>query len=69
LQGDALLGELFLLEQNNKPTLPAALLPMLPTLPALLHTSPCARALSGVILSHHAQHEQQRFLFLTELLV
>jgi hypothetical protein len=68
LQGDTLLGEPFSLEQNNKlmrATLPAALQLMLPTPPALLHTLPCVCVVSGAILSLHARHEQQRFLFVS----
>jgi hypothetical protein len=49
LPGDALLDEYFLLEQNNKPTLPALLPPMLPRPPALFHMSPCTRVLSYLV--------------------
>jgi hypothetical protein len=68
LQDDALFGELFSLEQNNKPTLQAASPPTLTMLPDSLHTLPCACVLRGAIPSLHAQQEQQRFLFLAELL-
>jgi hypothetical protein len=72
LQSNALLGESLLLGQNDKPMRPmllAALPPTLPTLLALLHMLQCTCLLSGAIQSLHAWHEQQRFLFLAELLV